>query len=115
MYARMWLAGAVGVMVGGAAMADGLSANGSWANPTLDRWNYPFGDASGTRTTASTFTSLWSGYTIFDDRDGEFLLGFNTGAQIPAGFPAERYRITQVQVTTTAVVADPQQTFVFDP
>jgi hypothetical protein len=87
---------------------DGLS-------PSLDRWMYPFGDFAGNRVTAPTYTTLFSGYTIFDDRDAEFLVGFNTSAQVPSGFAPFQYRVSAVTVSTTLVVSDSTQSFVYDP
>ncbi|MDP1662561.1 MAG: GC-type dockerin domain-anchored protein [Phycisphaerales bacterium] len=83
--------------------------------PSLDRWMYPYGDFSGTRSSAPTYTTLYSGYTTFDDRDAEFLIGFNTAAQVPAGFAPFQYRVSTAAVSTTMVVADATASFVYDP
>ena len=83
--------------------------------PSLDRWMYPFGDFSGTRVTAPTYTTLFSGYTIFDDRDAEFLVGFNTSGQVPTGFAPFQYRVSSARVRATCVVSDPTASFVYDP
>ena len=93
-------------------------------SPWMDKWSYPFGDSSGTRPTAPTFTTLWVNNTgtAFDDRDSEFLLGFKTAPQtspvragVPSGFPAARYRVLEAVVTLTAVVSSPLETWLYDP
>jgi hypothetical protein len=84
-------------------------------SPSLDRWMYPFGDFAGTRTTAPTYTTLFSGYTIFDDRDAEFLIGFNTSGLVPTGFAPFQYRVSGMTVRTTCAVADSTASFVYDP
>jgi hypothetical protein len=80
--------------------------------PDLDRWNYPFNPIPGLRTTASIFGT--AGYTEFefDDRDALFLIGFDTGAQVPSGEEPSRYRITAATVTATIATGD---AFRFDP
>jgi hypothetical protein len=64
----------------------------TFAQPTLDRWNYPFNPTPGTRITASTFGNE-AGGTLFDNRDGQFVVGFDTAAQVPAGLGASTYTV----------------------
>lgn len=52
--------------------------------PSADRWNYPFNPTPGSRWTASTFGNE-PGSPLFDNRDGQFTLAFDTSTQIPAG------------------------------
>jgi hypothetical protein len=89
----------------------------TFATPTVDRWVYPFGDASGARAFASTFTTLWNNTTgvNFDDRDGEFLLIFATSPAVPAGFPASRYTLTTLDLTCALSVAAPSEAPIYDP
>jgi hypothetical protein len=61
--------------------------------PTLDRWNYPFNPTPGSRITASVFGNE-AGSDLFDNRDGQFIVGFDTGGQIPAGLGASSYTIS---------------------
>ncbi len=63
-----------------------------FALPTLDRWMYPFNFTPGARVVGSTFGAL--GEADFDDRDGQVLLGFDTGGQVPAGRGRPYYRVT---------------------
>jgi hypothetical protein len=78
----------------------------------LDRWNYPFGDFGGARTSAPIFWTV--GTSGFDDRDAEFLVGFNTTALVPAGQPASSYNVTELRVSASVFVADATQRFVYD-
>ena len=65
--------------------------------PALDRWNYPFASQPGIEVAIPTFAALRQ--TGFDDRDAQFLLGFDTGTLVPAGLPAGRYVIESATVT----------------
>ncbi len=78
--------------------ADTFSA--SYAGPSLDRWNYPFNSTPGTRPVASTFGNE-PGSPLFDNRDGQFVVGFDTAADIPAGLGATAYEIVSCTVTLT--------------
>lgn len=80
------------------AFADTFTA--SYAGPTLDRWNYPFNSTPGTRPIASTFGNE-PGSPLFDNRDGQFVVGFDTGADIPTGLGASAYGIVSCTVTLT--------------
>ncbi len=85
-------------VLGFSAHADTFVAR--FASPTLDRWNYPFNPTPGTRIVASTFGNE-AGGTMFDNRDGQFIVGFNTGAVIPSGLGSANYTINEciVQIT----------------
>ena len=66
---------------------------------TLDRWNYPFNGSPGSRLSASTFGAvLLEG---FDDHDAQFVIGFDTDADVPAGLEAGQYRVLSATVTIT--------------
>lgn len=68
--------------------------------PALDRWMYPFNGTPGTKTSAPTFGSL--NETDFDERDAQFLLGFDTAAAgIPSGAGAPNLKVLSVTLTTT--------------
>ncbi len=71
-----------------------------YSAPALDRWNYPFNPTPGTRIVASTFGNE-AGGTMFDNRDGQFIVGFNTAAEIPTHLGATRYDITRCVVEVT--------------
>jgi hypothetical protein len=93
----------------GIASADQYTAY--YEGPALDRWNYAFNPTPGVRITASTFGNE-PGSALFDNRDGQFIVGFNTGAQIPAGLGASSYSVTACVLEITyandfIVVYDP--------
>lgn len=71
-----------------------------YGTPALDRWNYAFNPTPGLRITASTFGNE-AGSPLFDNRDGQFIVGFNTGANIPAGLGAARYTATSCVLEIT--------------
>ena len=52
--------------------------------PAYDRWMYPFNSTPGTRPTISTFGSE-PGAAIFDCRDGQMLVAFDTAGVLPTG------------------------------
>lgn len=83
------------------------------AEPTLDRWVYPFNFQPGTRPVAPTYGSFDS---RFDTRDAEFLVGWDTAGAVQAQAGPARYLIRSVRVTLTSVAPiPPTQPFVFDP
>lgn len=81
-----------------------------YATPTLDRWMYPFGGTPGTELRAPIFGAL--NVPGFDDRDGQFLVGWDTAGDVPAGEALERYRV--VSVIVRASISDGEQ-FHYDP
>src|SRR5262249_43638404 len=60
--------------------------------------------------TASTFGAI--GLSGFDDRDGQFLIGYDTGAQVPAHLGTDHYRVLSARLTAR-IAAD--QVFLYDP
>ncbi len=106
-----WVGGAACVAVGvGAGAAAGQPMNVQYGTPAIDRWMYAFNTAPVTRPTASVFGAL--GLSGFDDRDAQFLVGWDTSPQIPASRGVASYRIISATVTAR-IAAD--QTFVYDP
>lgn len=94
--------------------AAGLAAAGpidaEFPQPDLDRWMYPFGATPGVETQASVFGAL--GLDGFDDRDAQFLIGFDTSDVVPAGLGAGRYRVASATLTLTAAR---EGAFLYDP
>jgi hypothetical protein len=88
------------VALGAPALAQPTSA--SWDTPTFDIWMYPFAMNGGTRTVASVFGAI--GVEGFDDRDGEFLVGYDTSAEIPAGQGVNSYRVLSARLTIRCAV-----------
>jgi hypothetical protein len=82
----------------------------SFTPPAEDRWMYPFNGTPGLRDTAPTFGAV-SSYPTFDNRDGQFLMQFDTGAAIPSGLGASNYVITLATLEITVAGGS----FQYDP
>jgi hypothetical protein len=76
----------------------------------LDRWMYPFAFTGGTRNLSPTFGAV--GTAGFDNRDGQFVIGFDTSGVAPRGLGASLYQINSVTVRT--MVGSPAG-FPYDP
>jgi hypothetical protein len=100
-------AGVVAAACGG---AKGQVFQGDWEQPLLDRWMYPFASAPGAETSAPVYAALEQ--VGFDDRDAQFLIGFATAGQVPAGAGELRYRVRAARVR---VVVSNDLRFVYDP
>ena len=98
------------VLAGAACGALAQTATLDLDEPTWDRWMYPFNFTPGTRATASVFAAIEM--EGFDDRDAQFLLGFDATGSVPAGQGVSRYRV--VSAVVTASVANDEQ-FAYDP
>ncbi|MCE2967714.1 MAG: GC-type dockerin domain-anchored protein [Phycisphaerales bacterium] len=107
-----------GVITGAAGLASAAEFAGVATPPRVDRWMYPFNENPASRTTAGTFTTLGSGFTGFDDRDAQWLVGFATdgsaGLAVPMGYAPEQYRLSSVTVRARLRVADPVQRVALD-
>jgi hypothetical protein len=99
---------AVLVALSGAAHAQTFS--GTYAQPSLDRWNYPFSSNPGNEKFAPSFGAIL--IPGFDDRDGMYLVGYNTAAEIPTGLPPEWYTVESMTLTVWVGV---DEQFVYDP
>ncbi len=94
-----------------ASLAQAASFSGS---ADFDRWNYPFNFSPGTRTAASTFGAVGPPPGMFDDRDAQFLIGFDTSAfaaSLPALGANQAYRVTSAKVNATTSTGS----FTYDP
>ncbi len=90
------------------AQADNISVTDHEAD--FDRWNYPFNGSPGTRAAAPTFGAINN--PGFDDRDGQFLIGFDTEALgVPTGLAPSNYLVDSLSVTATHRTGS----FVYDP
>lgn len=96
------------LVVAGAAAAGPIEAE--FPLPHLDRWMYPFGATPGVETQASVFGAV--GLAGFDDRDAQFLVGFDTSGAVPTGLGSGQYRL--VGATLTVRVAR-EDAFAYDP
>lgn len=95
--------------------ASGQSVDTVLPSPSIDRWMYNFNQSPGSETGAPVFSPF--GYTgpegenAWDDHDGQFLIGFDTGGIVPTGRPLNNYRVLGV----TATVRNTRyQTFRYD-
>ncbi|MFT5423010.1 MAG: hypothetical protein ACI89L_000783 [Phycisphaerales bacterium] len=86
-----------------AALAQPISA--SFDAPSGDRWNYPFNATPGYRSVATIFGAPDVG-PGFDDRDAQFIISFDTGAQIPAGELSENYQVSSIRLTAYIAAGD---------
>ncbi|MCC6427112.1 MAG: hypothetical protein IT435_09870 [Phycisphaerales bacterium] len=99
-----------GLLAAVAGTATAQAINATLSQPTLDRWNYPFASNPGYEKIAPSFGAIE--VSGFDDRDGQLLVGYNTGAHVPTGHPANWYQVESV-ILTVWVGVDAQ--FVYDP
>lgn len=69
--------------------------------PTFDNWVYPFNSSMAASSTASTFSSqLPTGFPeIFDNRDGQVLLMFETAGDVATGLDPSEYTVMEVTIT----------------
>jgi hypothetical protein len=101
-------------LVGGLALtADSATARAGDAaipgisifdEPTLDRWFYPFNTTPGTRAQMSLFGE--TGSPLFDDRDGQVFLRWDSSTEITPGLGPETYEIFSVRITVTNATED---------
>jgi hypothetical protein len=104
----VWVSAAAISCAASGAVAQPMSV--AYTQPALDRWMYPFNFSNGTETVAPIFAALQQ--PGFDDRDGEFLVGFDTDADIPAGQGRLSYKITQA---TLSVYVEDGDSFLYNP
>ena len=100
-------------------LAGNLSSGGQFmvapAEPTMDRWMYPFEFGPATRPNAPTFGSFDS---RFDTRDAEMMMGWDTGDSVRTNAGASRYLLRSARVTLTSIPPGPGSTlmpFIYDP
>jgi len=93
-----------------AGLATAVPITANYSEPTLDRYMYPFNFSFGAEPQALCFGAILQ--PGFDDRDAQMIVGFNTAADIPTGYPAAYYKVRSVQVRVVASIGD---RFIFDP
>lgn len=91
-----------------AALAETFTV--TYTTPALDRWMYPFNFSAGTEGRASLFGAI--NQAGFDDRDGQFLVGFDTGEDVPTGNSRGSYKILSA---TLSVFVENDNSFYYDP
>ena len=113
------------IIVGAASaalMSSMATADQTWTadlgTPAYDRWMYPFNSTPGTRPSISTFGNE-PGASIFDCRDGQMLLAFDTAGSLPTGLGeglTVTHAVLELEVAANLAFAydptpDPWQTF----
>ncbi|MCC6677510.1 MAG: hypothetical protein IT436_10230 [Phycisphaerales bacterium] len=101
-------AGLIGSAAAFAASADVITVD--FQQPALDRWVYPFASNPGREVVAPTFGAILQ--PGFDDRDGQFLVGFDTASQVTPGLDPSAYLVVSARVK---VVVSSDQQFRYDP
>ena len=91
-------------------MAQSQTITISYDTSTLDRWNYPFNGSPGTRLSASSFGAVE--LDGFDDHDAQFVVGFETDADITTGLALNQYQVLSARVVITNSNGD---VFEYDP
>ena len=91
--------GAAGAMaISAAAQAQPTAA--SFPIPVVDRWMYSYNQFPGMETEVRCFSSLFSPLqSSFDNRDGQFLVAWETSPAVPAGQGLSHYRVLSATVT----------------
>lgn len=78
--------------------------------PSRDRWMYPFNSTPGVRQEVGIFAALE--IPGFDDRDAQFLLGFDTTGQVQPGQGIANYHVASMRLRLRISRGD---LFVYDP
>ncbi|MHC5112958.1 MAG: hypothetical protein ACYTGP_00855 [Planctomycetota bacterium] len=81
----------------------------TYDEPVRDRWMYPFNPTPGIRSAASTFATY--NEPDFDNRDGQFIIGFDTVADVVPGLSFSSYEIVSVRLT---LQNDQDNVFIYD-
>jgi len=89
----------------GLALAASLTASGAASAATFgaveDRWMYPFAGSGGTTNRAPTFGA--DSLPTFDQRDGQFLVEFDTSGTFASGAGASNYVINSARLEVSVV------------
>ena len=86
-------------VLAGSAAAQSETITVEYDAPTMDRWNYPFNGSPGTRLSTSTFGAVE--LDGFDDHDAQFILGFDTLADVMSGLDSSEYQVLSARVIIT--------------
>lgn len=109
---------ALALVCGSAATTSiGGQIDETYPAPTLDRWNYVFAGfgpfIAGEEPDATVFSPFGNPQAfLFDNRDGEMIVGFDTTPAVPAGMGVTHYRVVSASVTLTT---SRDLTFQYDP
>ncbi len=97
------------VSISMAAVASAQQIDLSLPTPTADRWMYPFNSTPGARPAMPLFGGIGS---VFDNRSGQIVLGYDTSNEVPTGLGQLGYTIQSAQIKMM-ILGD--QRFVYDP
>jgi len=100
-------------LLAAASLFAAASAGATTFTASGDRWMYPFNGAAGAETSASTFGA--PGDAMFDDRDGQYLLEFDTSGDIAPGQGAANYQVNSARLVVTLRPEGEQGTWNYDP
>jgi hypothetical protein len=95
------------IMASGTALAQPFV--GTVQQPLMDRWMYPFNSAPGSEPSGPVFAAL--NEVGFDDRDAQFLVGFDSSLVAPPGCGPARYVVRSARLR---VVVSVDVRFVYD-
>jgi hypothetical protein len=101
--------------IGLAALAPSARGNpisATFPTPSIDRWMYVFNQSPGTETEARVFSPYPYQSGFFDNRDGQFLVAWDTAPSIAVGQPVNHYRILSA---TVKVRVSGNNFFQYDP
>jgi hypothetical protein len=82
--------------------------------PTLDQWVYSFNQNPGTEIEARVFGAQADPMfrTLFDNRDGQLLIGFDTSPQVQGGLDPRLYHVVSATLSVRVTQGD---AFAYDP
>lgn len=109
-----WLLGmAAAGLIGAAGVANAADVAHTYPSPSLDRWFYPFSFGGGSEGEATIFAPFGDPTeAMFDDRDGQMVVGFSTATEFTPGLGASHYRVISASVTATV---SRENSFNYDP
>ncbi len=105
-YLRIFLLIPIVLVVAGRLAAEPVEIQ----EPIVDRWMYPFNSTPGSRGAVPIFGT--TGSEMFDDRDAQFVIVFDTSTSVPTGLPPKRYQLHRLELRLVHSTAD---TFLYDP
>lgn len=80
--------------------ASGAAVSATFPVPSIDRWMYVFSTSPGMDGEARVFSPFPYEFGYFDNRDGQFIVAWDTGGvDLPAGLPVSQYRVQSAKVT----------------
>lgn len=90
------------ILVHAVAVTTALAGELVFETPSDDRWHYPFNFTPGSRPTASVFGAAGNlDFPNFNDRDGVFLIAWDTSELIEPGQGVGAYNIASLVITLT--------------